>query len=431
MACTKLVWQSSKACCQVVYDEGAPVGAGRQARVVRVLELDGQRLQDWFLKIYFDQRPIAKQRAISFAAYVAANKLQWGGLLGLPREAFEFADGSGRVGYLMYRVPGRDMDSTALFAWLRTQPLGKRLGLAWQLANSVARLHEARVIHGDINDSNIILDDAAGHAFLVDADGGGVLQKGSSNTFEPNLFPVIRGKDITMAPELLLDPSRFPTECCDDYSLAVMIHRILLPFGRAGIHPFFFLAAANQVANPNLRWPPDPQSYPGLAGQIDRYRQLLEALGDELASMFAVTFGVGRVANPGLRVGARRWSDVLEMMSRWTYRDKTSCGQEFVAYQKDECPFCRTRVAHGLIETPVAQIPINQDLALLSRDVGFTDGNYEVARVKRSGDCVEVEPKVGTPPAGPVCASPGRPAKLELSSLRGSAKATLTVKAQV
>ena len=428
MALAELAWQSSGTRSRVIYDEGAPVGAGRQATVVRVLELDGQRVQDWFLKIYFDQRPIAKQRAVSFAAYVAANHLQWGGLLGLPREAFEFADGSGRVGYLMHRVPGRDMDSTTLFAWLRTQPLAKRLGLAWQLADSVARLHEARVIHGDINDSNIILDDAGGHAFLVDADGGGVLQDGSSENFKPNLFPVIRGKESTMAPELLVDPSRFPTKCSDDYSLAVMIHRILLPFGRAGIHPFFFLRAARQVADPKLNWPPDLQSCPGQGAQIERHRELLKALGDRLAAMFAVTFGVGRVANPRLRPGAREWSAVLETMSRWTYRcDQPSCGKEFVAYERAECPFCGTRVAHGWVETPAARIPINQDLALLSRDVGFTDGNYEVAVVKRSGDRVVLEPKVGNPPPRPVSASPGRAAKLKLPSLSGATQVTLRI----
>lgn len=285
--------------------------------------------------------------------------------LGLPRVIGVTPEG--RMGALLPWVEGRPLESPA-YRQIYLQGLASRLWLAANLAGQVAVLHRAGLVHADLAEPNLLLVPAGGRITgiaLIDMDGGGI--------FDPSgrclLPPLVRGHadGSLQAPELLVDPQRLPDLHTDRWSLAVLIHRILI----GGLDPFFWLPVARDIAEPQVPWPPDPQVSPdpGMQRWTQLHERELRRLNARLRSYFQLAFYPPRL--PNSRPTARDWEEALRIAARWTM-SCWSCQEEVVGEGRERCPFCGDPLPHARIHTPRGVHPFRQEgQALIGRDLGL------------------------------------------------------------
>lgn len=147
-----------------------------------------------------------------------------------PREMVRGADGE-PCGFVMERLEGwlplfRGYQIKSRQQWLPTAKFGFLVRLARNAAACVERVHQAGMVIGDINESNMLINGRA-VAKLIDVDSFQLRVDG-------RLFPCEVAKPEYMAPELAANPEIDRTKEQDRFALAVLLFQILC-FGR---HPF-------------------------------------------------------------------------------------------------------------------------------------------------------------------------------------------------
>jgi DNA-binding helix-hairpin-helix protein with protein kinase domain len=147
-----------------------------------------------------------------------------------PREMVRGADGEA-CGFVMERLEGwlplfRGYQIKSRQQWLPTAKFGFLVRLARNAAACVERVHQAGMVIGDINESNMLINGRA-VAKLIDVDSFQLRVDG-------RLYPCEVAKPEYMAPELAANPETDRTTEQDRFALAVLLFQILC-FGR---HPF-------------------------------------------------------------------------------------------------------------------------------------------------------------------------------------------------
>ncbi len=153
------------------------------------------------------------------------------------------------------------------------------LGLARNLAGLVASLHERELVLGDLSHANVVVSQR-GYLSLLDCDSMQFTDPRSGERF-PCLFLTAE----YAPPELQLDPAGERSPSTDDFSLAILVCRLLLP----GDHPFM-----------GVRLGGDDDDADVAANIRDGYSYLVRP--DEVG-LPPGAFDAGAAARPGPRAG--------------------------------------------------------------------------------------------------------------------------------
>jgi DNA-binding helix-hairpin-helix protein with protein kinase domain len=364
---------------------GAYVAGGQQGEVWEMRALNGAPMQDHLIKVYAEESPAVARHVREFVAYLDRVSIRNGPLSGLPTRALVARDLS-QVAVLIARVDGETIDATDTYRWLYGQPLPRRLSLACQAAVALARLHQVDIVHADVAEPNVLIDKKGPALYLIDADGGGVVDREGSY----QIPPVVRGHLGTwMAPELYAN-SAGPTKSSDNWSLAALVLKLVCP-PRSPFEGLDVYWSANgkgrDVRDESMRWPQYQASSPDRQSKVDKLQLELRRLGPDLSAAFQATFDtVGRLKNPSSRTLASTWATRLEAATRWSA--KCVCGQEIVTVGVSNCPFCARQVPHAVARIGRRRWKIARDgFVLLGSDVGFHDdaGGYDVVKFTRRG----------------------------------------------
>jgi serine/threonine protein kinase len=242
------------------------------------------------------------------------------------------------VGLVMRKIEGEQLSLQAV----ARKPLATKLKLALQLVVAVGMLHADGIVHGDINEQNILVRDD--FLNLIDIDSCGVLQS-NSDQFHPHLRPAVKGKPND--PVIMAHPvTRTPVASIqtDWVYMAVMLNLILL----YPASPLNLLGRDDdEVIQLARRWPPPEKDLPPRQHkQLSRCVTALKRLDPQLQRNFKVLFDRGgkKHFEPEKAIPAQQWA--LDLYRSWkavTDCANSACpqsGTEYVALDGRECPFC-------------------------------------------------------------------------------------------
>jgi eukaryotic-like serine/threonine-protein kinase len=319
---------------------GSPLGFGGQARVY-ALAGDPTRV----VKIY---RTPNEERATRLLNMLQAHHpgdflvgsdrhpvLVW------PSALVHNADGKA-VGYVMRRVgPPEQLPLFTLFS--RRQRVANFPDASWRFLAGVARnlaglvmqLHRQDLVIGDLSHNNLMVS-AEGFVTLLDCD---------SIQFRHNgkFFPCATSTMEYAAPEIQLDINTPRSAAADDFTLAVLVCRLL----NVGDHPFLGhpVGAVSEDPSPgeNIRLGLSYLARPAAVlvppGTVDAH-----VMPPAAAVLARQAFGPG-IKDPAERPSAAKWHDTLR--KEWTaaqtcqLRPHHTYGAHLVS-----CPWC-ARVATG------------------------------------------------------------------------------------
>src|SRR5262249_2069894 len=144
------------------------------------------------------------------------------------------------VGYLMPKIGGEPLHSFGEPKWRRDHPIAGDdvVGALLALHDAIAGLHRAKVVVGDCNDLNVLVDGRRVH--LIDVDsyqfGGYACPMFSERFVDPRLC------------DTAMQPTKPHDEASDWFAFAVMVLRTLVGVGPwGGVH---------QPRDPSKRCPP-------------------------------------------------------------------------------------------------------------------------------------------------------------------------------
>jgi hypothetical protein len=224
------------------------------------------------------------------------------------------------IGYLMPKVGGDPLYAYGEPRWRREHPVDGNEVVAALLAlhDAIAGLHRAKIVVGDCNDLNVLVDNRRVH--LIDVDsyqyGGFTCPMFSERFVDPRLCDTSTGSV----------PVRPHDEASDWFAFAVMAFRSLLGVGPwGGVH---------QPRDPALRCPPPLRALRRLsvyAPEIvyPRTARPLAILPDELADAFRTIFERDQRTFPRLQ------------LERLRLVRCSTCGDE---HARVRCPACATQV---------------------------------------------------------------------------------------
>lgn len=303
-------------------DYNTVLGQGRQGRVYPVTRLNGMRRKDLLIKQYFDHRLARKLRI--FVDYInERNLLTEPTLECLP---FIFYRNGKHVGAIMKKAKGVSLENS--YKELSKASLYSRLKYCHDISRGVRLLHESGMIHSDISDANAIKN--KDKIWLIDVDGGGIISK--------NIVPSIRGHGggSWIAPEVFLDQSRLPDIQADEWSLAVLIHTILVP----GIDPFYPLEKYFEIKNVT-EWP-----VTNVKTDYSQIREIQISCLNACKPVFdllKVTFAQSMWSSER-RISARRFEETLAFCLQNIIKCP-QCREELIVANNDKCPFCGVTLA--------------------------------------------------------------------------------------
>jgi eukaryotic-like serine/threonine-protein kinase len=286
---------------------GSPLGFGGQARVY-ALAGDPTRV----VKIY---RTPSEERAKRLLTMLQAHRpedfvvgsdrhpvLVW------PSALVHNADGKA-VGYVMRRVgPPEQLPLFTLFS--RRQRAANfpdaswrfLVGVARNLAGLVAQLHRQDLVVGDLSHNNLMVS-ADGFVTLLDCD---------SIQFRHNgkFFPCVTSTMEYAAPEIQLDMTAPRSAATDDFTLAVLVCRLLT----AGDHPFLGHPAEAVSEDPSpgenirlgLSYLARPSAVRVPPGTVDA-----KVMPPAIAALARQAFGPG-IKDPAKRPSAAKWHATLQ-----------------------------------------------------------------------------------------------------------------------
>ena len=222
------------------------------------------------------------------------------------------------VGYLMQKVTGEALHSYGELKWRREHPVaGEELvAILLSLHDAIAGLHQARVVVGDCNDLNVLVDGTRVH--LIDVDsyqfGGYACPMFSERFLDPRLC------DTTMM------PVRPHDEASDWFAFATMTLRTLLGVGPwGGVH---------QPADPSKRCPATARALRRVSVFADgivypRAARSIAILPDELTGALRQIFDADQ-----------RGMFLRDLLERLRLRACTQCGEE---HARVRCPSCQAQ----------------------------------------------------------------------------------------
>lgn len=319
---------------------GSPLGFGGQARVY-ALAGDPTRV----VKIY---RTPSEERAKRLLNMLQAHRpedfvvgadrhpvLVW------PSALVHNADGK-TVGYVMRRVgPPEQLPLFTLFsprqraANFPDASWRFLVGVARNLAGLVRQLHRQGLVVGDLSHNNLMVS-TDGFVTLLDCD---------SIQFRHNgkFFPCVTSTMEYAAPEIQLDINAPRSTATDDFTLAVLVCRLLT----AGDHPFMGHPVVPVSEDPspgeNIRLGLSYLAHP-FAVRVPPETVDAQIMSPAIATLARQAFGPG-IQNPTRRPSAAKWHETLrkEWSSAQTchLRPHHSYGAHLAG-----CPWC-ARAAAG------------------------------------------------------------------------------------
>lgn len=319
---------------------GSPLGIGGQARVYALADDPTQ-----VVKIYRTPSEDRANRVLHMMLAHSAEDFIVGTnhhpVLVWPSALVHNADGQA-VGYVMRRVG--PPDQRQLFALFSRRQRAANfpdanwrflVGVGRNLAGLVAQLHRQDLIVGDLSHSNLMVS-TDGFVTLLDCDSIQFRHNG-------NFFPC---GTLTMeyaAPEIQLDMNTPRSAATDDFTLAVLVCRLLT----AGDHPFIGhpveLASEDPSPGENIRLGLSYLVRPS-AVQVPAETVDISVLPPAVASLAQQAFGLG-IGDPAKRPKAAMWHEALRR--EWSTaqtchrRPHHTYGAHLTA-----CPWC-TRLAAG------------------------------------------------------------------------------------
>lgn len=219
---------------------------------------------------------------------------------------------------------------------------------AHHLACQLTALHEIGVIHGDLAEDHVLID-KRNAAHLIDHD--------NFASLDPAVPPPeMAGQPLMMAPEIRSGKSG-PTVHSECFTLGTLMNMILL-----GDYPANGLATTpaerNQVMSSG-KWPSRQRKR--LSGETP-----LEALGDDIQSLFDQAFSI----DPAARPAADAWRRTLLKGLNSLFIHE--CGQSFVAAQsQSKCPWCKNPIIFEELST---SLRISLDGSAARYKVNLQDG---------------------------------------------------------
>ncbi len=272
------------------------------------------------------------------------------------------------VGYLMPKVSGEPLHSYGELRWRREHPVAGEevVSILRSLHEAIAELHRARVVIGDCNDLNVLVDGTRVH--LIDVDsyqfGGYTCPMFSERFVDPRLC------------DKALQPIKPHDEASDWFAFAVMTLRTLLGVGPwGGVH---------QPADASRRCPPPARATRRISVYspeivYPRAARPLAILPDELSDVLRAIFERDQ-----------RGVFPRELLERLRLRACTQCGEE---HARVRCPACQAQahvppaIVHGRLKWH----------AIAASDLRFP---YEVTRttpIRIDGGALWRTTKLGDP----------------------------------
>jgi serine/threonine protein kinase len=204
---------------------------------------------------------------------------------------------------LMPRARGLVLETDDAWGEISQLSMSQKYELAHQIVHGIEVIHQTGRVHADIAGPNIIIDKVQLRAYVVDIDGGGVI----------NSVPaIVSGHPMWMAPELekTQDPDDVTLET-DRWSLAILVHHLII-----GCHPFHFCSDVKDYSNYEQNWPPNPHDFDDdvVKKWLVWQQHVLKQIGD-LAELFKRCFGPGQ-SNPKIRPTATEWKRQLSQRSQ-------------------------------------------------------------------------------------------------------------------
>ncbi len=373
------------------------IGAGGQAEAWRVRKRDG-RLVHEVLKMYRTGPESREGRhLLRFVAAVENLRSPVDTVTICTPFAAVVDPKSKLVGCLMPEGVGVELDDKLYDGLFDDKDsLLTRLRVAERISAAIASLHRRNIVHADLTEQNVLVDQNLHSVSLIDLDGGGVLDSVVDGTFHPELAPLVTGKQegSFMAPELV-DSQLSPSLNSDAWSLAVLLHYVIFD----GLDPFFQADTYREVIQAAQPWPPQDV-------KVDRHTWAqfhaseLNRLGPTIRGHFkkALSPGHGGTWAFAPRPSAADWHRALHEAADWVQQcDGCSSDQSIVTLRQHTCPYCGGLIRHAVAYLPTG--PVNLDSSsrtLLGRDLGFDDGGelYEALTISRSGSQFVLKPKV-------------------------------------
>jgi hypothetical protein len=373
---------------------------GRELETVRVRRLGGGAQADVFL-VRIVGRPgpwIVKrlrttghrdphaQHLIALVHHVTtrADPGVAAGLVGLP--AAVVAPHSGGIAAV-----GRYVEGTALSEpgahGLVGDSLRARLKVAASLAEQQQLMHDACIVWADWAEANTIIVITPGRppaAVAIDVDGGGVHD--GTGRYYPGLRPVVRWRleGSVTPPENYLDGTLAPSSSGDLWALSVGLFGLLY----FGADPFGLEPSYLAVANARVNWRP-MDVRPGRPGS-GVIAGITGSLGREIETLFGRVFTpVGGSWVASLRPAAAEWRAALNRAASWV----VACGDhEYVALQRDACPFDRTPAPHARLVAGGLMRAIDRDgVVLTAEGLGMSGARGPVVRFSRDDEALLVQ----------------------------------------
>jgi TonB family protein len=343
----------------VALDPALEVGAGGEARVLRVPGEDGL-----VAKLY---REPTIARAAKLARMIEAPPaLQGGAALAWPVDLLTDPNGGRFAGFLMPRAEGPRVfelynpvsrrHAAPLFDWGRLHRAGMSLSAAFDA------LHGCGYVVGDVNESNILVSPVDASVTLVDADSFQVRDPGTGAVYRSGV-----GKAEFTPPELqgarFADVDRAPEH--DRFGLAVLLFLLLME----GTHPFAQRFAGDAESLPveaRIRRGLYPHARPDDDCRPPRLSPPIQTLHPGLQALFLRCF-VGGHADPAARPSAAEWRDALALAAG-ELRPCDENPRHLFAGHIPFCPWChRAHLLQGRDPFPVSlELARAADPALLA-----------------------------------------------------------------
>jgi len=302
---------------RVEINESNILAQGVQGRVYPITKINDNQMDDYLAKIYYKNGQ--EKRIKNFIDYLIAKDLHSQPELAcLPCDYFKHHK---TMGIIMKRARGNTLENS--YKELQKKTLSERLALAYRIARGMAVLHEAKIVHADVCSANIMIHDNL--VQIIDVDGGGIPAK--------RIRPTIRGHGggSWIAPEVFADKSKLPTIDSDRWSLAVVIHTIIIP----ALDPYYFLEKYADIHKVKI-WPPERVG-PNCQDILEIQKSHLKAC-EPFSDLLKITF------NDGLHSSAKRIdAGALAEQLKLCLEDMVKCQHcksEFIARNKHQCPIC-------------------------------------------------------------------------------------------
>lgn len=308
-----------------------PLASGGEGEVY---EIEG--MPDKVAKIYYDNRlSEAKHQKLRAMTRIPVSQLPecaW------PQEIL-YQDGNFR-GFVMKKITGLgNLVEFFVYENRNTHSWKQYVVTAANVAAAVNNIHDSGIIIGDLKPDNIILDPRSGRIMLVDTDSYQIRGEGDE------IFPCTVATPEYIPPELQNvnfekagDKEHF-TEKTDDFSLAVIIFKILMN----GVHPFACFSAEKSLNSleSNICHGFSPyfrNTNPGGDIKVTIRSPELSILPDNIQKLFHRAFVEGQTV-PQKRPSAEEWFYALSELNMHL----SSCRRDGTHVYYDKlagCPWC-------------------------------------------------------------------------------------------